>query len=501
MRPITELTSRYRLESLIAAGGMGEVWRADDQVLDRRVAVKLLRPEYLHDPVILARFRAEAHYVGQLSHPGITQVYDYAEADPASPAYLVMELVDGPSLAALLAAGPLPPRRTADVLAQAALALDAAHRSGVVHRDIKPGNLLITSDGRVKVTDFGIAHSPHAASLTNTGTLIGTMAYLAPERVSGRPATPAADLYALGVVGYECLTGHPPFQGEPLQVALAHRDQPFPCLPGWCLGSPAGHALARLITEMTAKDPALRPGSAAEVAARAGRIRDGASPAAPGPDGARLGWAPRTLDVAAGGGVPGAGVPGAGLPGPEPGALAGSGPDRGPRHRGLLAGILVLAFLVTGVLAWPRIGGHASQPAAVPPGPAAASPAARPSGPRTVSVTAALVGQSASVVQQQLHARGLRVLVRAQPDRLTAPGTVLRVSPTGRLPAGHLVLLTVAVRPSGAASPAPGSASPSPAGSSAAGPSAAGAPSPGNTPPGRAKHGKGPPPGHGGSVG
>ncbi len=226
MRPITELTSRYRLQSLIAAGGMGEVWRAVDQVLDRPVAVKLLRPEYVHDPVILARFHAEAHYVGQLSDPGIAQVYDYAGAGPASPAYLVMELVDGPSLAALLATGPLPPRRTADVLAQAAQALHTAHRSGVVHRDIKPGNLLIAADGRVKVTDFGIASSPRAASLTNTGALLGTMGYLAPERVSGQSARPASDLYALGVVGYECLTGQPPFQGEPLQVALAHRDQP-----------------------------------------------------------------------------------------------------------------------------------------------------------------------------------------------------------------------------------------------------------------------------------
>ena len=187
MRAASELTDRYCLESLIAVGGMGEVWRAVDQVLDRQVAVKLLRPEYVHDPVTVARFGAEARYVGRLTHPGIAQVYDYAEASPASPAYLVMELVDGSSLAAALAAGPLPPRRTADVLAQAALALHAAHGSGVVHRDIKPGNLLIGADGRVKVTDFGIAQSPQAASLTSTGSLIGTMAYLAPERAAAGP--------------------------------------------------------------------------------------------------------------------------------------------------------------------------------------------------------------------------------------------------------------------------------------------------------------------------
>jgi eukaryotic-like serine/threonine-protein kinase len=469
MRPITELTSRYRLEALIAAGGMGEVWRADDQVLDRRVAVKLLRPEYVHDPVILARFRAEAHYVGQLSHPGIAQLYDYAEAGPVSPAYLVMELVDGPSLATLLAAGPLPPRRTADVLAQAALALDAAHRAGVVHRDIKPGNLLIAADGRVKMTDFGIAQSPRAASLTNTGALIGTMAYLAPERVSGQSATPASDLYALGVVGYECLTGQPPFQGEPLQVALAHRDQPFPGLPGWCLGSPAGVALARLIMDMTAKDPGRRPASAAEVAARAGRIRDGVL------------WP--VLDSGAGGlgQSPGTQPDAHGRAAPDRAA-----PDRAPRRRGLLAGILVLAFLVAAVVAWQLISLRTPQPATVPIALAPASPSAVT---RTVSVTAALVGQPVSVVQRELHVHGLRVLVQPQPDRLAAPGTVLRVSPTGRLPTGHLVLLTVAVRPSAS----PGSAPPSRAGATPSG-----TPSPSNVAPGRAKHSKGLPPGHGG---
>ncbi len=150
--------------------------------------------------MILARFHAEAHYVGQLADPGIAQVYDYADVGPASPAYLVMELVDGPSLAALLATGPLPPRRTADMLAQAAQALHAAHRSGVVHRDIKPGNLLIAAGGRVKVTDFGIASSPRAASLTIPG---AARHHGLPGAGTGQRAVghPASDLYALGVVG------------------------------------------------------------------------------------------------------------------------------------------------------------------------------------------------------------------------------------------------------------------------------------------------------------
>ena len=274
MQPTTERTGRYHLQELIAAGGMGEVWRAVDEALGRPVAVKLLRPEYSHDEVTLLRFRAEARNAGGLNHPGIAQVYDYEDATRDRPAYLVMELVSGPSLAGVLAGGQLDARHTADVLAQAAEALHAAHTAGVLHRDIKPGNLLIGPDGQVKVTDFGIAQSSRTGDLTRTGSLVGTMGYLAPERVAGRPATVASDLYALGIVGYECLTGHPPFQGEPLQVALAHRDQDLPGLPPWCLSQPGGAGLAALIARLTAKDPG-GLATAALVAEEARRIRDG----------------------------------------------------------------------------------------------------------------------------------------------------------------------------------------------------------------------------------
>ncbi|MCW2906778.1 MAG: serine/threonine protein kinase, partial [Actinomycetia bacterium] len=289
MRPTTELTGRYHLQELIAAGGVGEVWRAMDQALGRPVAVKLLRPEYARDEVTLLRFRAEARHAGWLNHPGIAQVYDYQDVSPDRPAYLVMELVNGPSLAGVLAGGRLGARRTADVLTQAAAALHVAHTAGVLHRDIKPGNLLITHDGQVKVTDFGVAQSSLTGHLTRTGSLIGTTGYLAPERVSGRPATVASDLYALGIVGYECLTGQPPFRGEPLQVALAHRDQELPRLPPWCLSQPGGADLAALIASLTAKDPADRPATAALVAEQARGIREGLAglpvgPAPTGPD-------------------------------------------------------------------------------------------------------------------------------------------------------------------------------------------------------------------------
>jgi hypothetical protein len=262
------LDGRYRLDARIAAGGMGEVWRGADLALNRAVAVKLLHPEHASRPDGLARFRAEARHAGSLSHPNIAQVYDYCEPDPPAPAYLVLELVDGPSLAGQLDGGPLSPARTLDVIEQAASGLAAAHRSGLLHRDIKPGNLMLSQDGLIKITDFGIARAAGSAVHTRTGALAGTPAYLAPERFGGAAATPATDLYALGVVAHQCLTGQVPFAGEPLVVALAHVERDMPPLPTSVPGD-----LAALITDLTAKDPAARPASAIAVLARAGLAR------------------------------------------------------------------------------------------------------------------------------------------------------------------------------------------------------------------------------------
>ena len=263
------LAGRYRLESQIAAGGVGEVWRGEDMALTRPVAIKLLRPEFAGHAETLARFRAEARHAGALSHPAIARVYDYGDPVPPHPAYLVMELVDGPSLAAVLTAGPLGASQTMDVVAQVASGLQAAHEAALVHRDIKPANLLLAADGQVKITDFGIAHVAGSVPVTRTGTVMGTPAYLAPERVSGRSATPASDLYSLGVVAYECLAGSQPFTGKPLEVAAAHRDRPLPPFP-----FPVPSEVARLVAELTAKNPAARPASAQEVAIRAARLRE-----------------------------------------------------------------------------------------------------------------------------------------------------------------------------------------------------------------------------------
>ncbi len=270
------LGRRYALGEKIGAGGFSEVWRATDVVLARPVAIKLLHLGYAQHAEALTRFRAEAQHAGGLSHENIARVYDYGEPDPPQPPYLVMELVAGPSLAGMLAAGPLDPARSLDIIAQTASGLHAAHLAGLVHRDIKPGNLLLAPGGVVKITDFGIARAADSAPVTSTGQLVGTPGYLAPEQAMGEPATPASDLYALGIVAYECLAGAPPFTGPALAVALAHRERPLPPLPGQV---PAD--VAALVLELTAKNPAARPRSAGEVARRAsqlaGRLAAGAA--------------------------------------------------------------------------------------------------------------------------------------------------------------------------------------------------------------------------------
>ena len=262
------LAERYRLDDPIAAGGVGQVWRATDLILQRRVAVKLLRPEYADHPETLSRFQAEARHAGSLAHPAIAQVYDYGDNPYEGPPYLVMELVDGPSLADVLAVEPVTPAYALDVLAKAASGLAAAHQAGVVHRDIKPGNILLGQDGQVKITDFGIAFALGSAPVTDPGLVMGTTQYLAPERIAGGSGTPAADLYSLGIVMHECLTGVPPYEGTPAEVMAGHLYVPLPPLPS---GTPP--EVEDLIARLTAKDPDQRLSDAGELAALARRVR------------------------------------------------------------------------------------------------------------------------------------------------------------------------------------------------------------------------------------
>jgi serine/threonine-protein kinase len=283
----TLLDDRYLLDEVIGAGWYCVVWRATDNVLTRPVAVKLLHAAYAHQPEARARLKAEAHHAGTLAHENIARVYDYGEPERGQ-AYLVMELIEGPSLDSVLADGPLDVARTMDIVAQVAAGLQAAHSAGLIHRDIKPANIMVTAEGTVRITDFGLAHSVGSVPLTATGTMVGSAGYMAPERVAGSQGGPASDLYALGIVAYECLAGARPFDGPPLEVAIAHRDRSLPPLPAW---TPV--EVAALVMTLTAKDPARRPASAGEVGCEARRLRDklasGAvvprpAPAGPPPD-------------------------------------------------------------------------------------------------------------------------------------------------------------------------------------------------------------------------
>jgi eukaryotic-like serine/threonine-protein kinase len=272
MRPTTGLTfgGRYELQSRIAIGGMGEVWKATDLVIGRTVAIKILKDEYLGDPGFLERFRAEARHAALVNHEGIANVFDYGEEEGS--AFLVMELVPGEALSTILEREHvLSTDKVLDIVAQTAAALHAAHAAGLVHRDIKPGNLLITPDGRVKITDFGIARIADQVPLTATGQVMGTVQYLSPEQASGHPASPTTDIYSLGIVAYEALAGRRPFTGESqVAIAMAQINEKAPDLP-----VTVSEPVRNLVFACIAKNPADRPASAAHLSRAATALRRG----------------------------------------------------------------------------------------------------------------------------------------------------------------------------------------------------------------------------------
>ncbi|WP_336992166.1 serine/threonine protein kinase [Leucobacter sp. VD1] len=272
MRPAAGITfgGRYELSSRIAVGGMGEVWKATDSIIGRTVAIKILKDEYMGDPGFLERFRAEARHAALVNHEGIANVFDYGEEQGS--AYIVMELVPGEPLSAIIEReGRLPANRVLGIVAQTATSLQAAHDAGLVHRDIKPGNLLITPEGRVKITDFGIARIADQVPLTATGQVMGTVQYLAPEQASGHTATPATDIYSLGVVAYECLAGKRPFTGESqVAIAMAQINDTPPDLP-----ADVPEPVRNLVMACLAKDAAGRPQTAAKLAQAATALHRG----------------------------------------------------------------------------------------------------------------------------------------------------------------------------------------------------------------------------------
>jgi serine/threonine protein kinase len=276
------IAGRYQLERRIAVGGMGEVWEAEDTRLGRSVALKVLRPELSDDPEFLLRFRIEARTVASLDHSGIAAVHDYGEDDgPAGghrTAYLVMELVRGEPLSSMIARGPLDPEQTLRIMEQASRALQAAHERGYVHRDVKPGNILIRVDGKVKLTDFGIAKAADAVPVTRSGMVMGTAHYIAPEQASGAEAGPAGDVYSLGIVGYECLAGHRPFRAESaVAVAMMQVREPPPPLPDTVPAS-----ARELIDAVLVKDPDQRYATGGELAVAIAAVRRGDPLPAPG---------------------------------------------------------------------------------------------------------------------------------------------------------------------------------------------------------------------------
>ncbi len=255
------LSSRFRLLERVASGGMGEVWAATDLVLERKVALKLTRPQRLEQQAVAERFKAEAQYAAKLSHPNIVEVFDFGEHEDLK--YLVMEFIEGPTLEELLVTdGPLTGDRVRTVLVQLAGALARAHENGIIHRDLKPANVIVSPDGYAKLMDFGIAKDEDAQTDTLPGAVLGTTYYISPEQALGQRVTPRSDLYSLGVLGHELLTGAKPFdRGTPIATALAHVADPPPQLPP---GVPTD--LAEVIMACLAKEAEDRPGSAAEVA-------------------------------------------------------------------------------------------------------------------------------------------------------------------------------------------------------------------------------------------
>ncbi|MEH0829494.1 MULTISPECIES: serine/threonine-protein kinase [unclassified Micromonospora] len=265
---------RYRLVEKIASGGMGDVWRAVDETLDRCVAVKMLQSGLVTDAGFGERFRREARAMAALRHPGVAQVYDYGEMSrPGAPvlAYIVMECVQGQPLSERIAeVGRLGTAETMSVAAQTARALQAAHDAGVVHRDVKPNNLIIEPDGHVVLVDFGVAVTQEAASLTGANEVVGTALYMAPEQVSKNETTPAIDIYALGAVVYHCLAGGPPYQGDnAVAVALRHIEDEPPPLPE---DVPA--EVRQLVATAMAKEPTHRFPTAAAMATAAQDLAD-----------------------------------------------------------------------------------------------------------------------------------------------------------------------------------------------------------------------------------
>ena len=268
------LNNRYQMEQLLGTGGMADVYLATDTLLGRHVAVKILHPQYAKDPVFIQRFRQEAQAAANLNHRNIVNVYDWGTDEGLD--YLVMEHVEGSNLKdIILGGGPLLPERAVEIAVAICSALEAAHANGIVHRDIKPQNIIVMPDNQIKVMDFGIARAAGGSAMTQTGTILGTAQYISPEQAQGRTADPRSDLYSLGIVIYEMLTGKVPFDGEsPVSIAYKHvREDP---LPPAMMNPDISPELEAVVMKALAKNPENRYQNAQEMQADLERCLEGA---------------------------------------------------------------------------------------------------------------------------------------------------------------------------------------------------------------------------------
>lgn len=346
---------RFRVDRVIGRGGMSTVWLAAEGE-SRDVAVKVLKPELTDDAEFRARFRAEAEAAETIHSPHVVETFDYGEVPDVDGTgvtycFIVMEYIQGESLADILVRErTLPEVMALDLVTQAAMGLQAIHAQGLVHRDIKPGNLLITADGVVKVTDFGIAKAASAVPLTRTGMVVGTAQYVSPEQAQGLDVGPPSDIYSLGVVGYEILAGHRPFSGEStVSVALKHISTPAPEIPGDISGP-----IRELITICLRKDPQARYADGGELASAAVRVRAGEMPPPPAGLAARGALSPSTAPPTS----VGAAVTDTHLGGVTDRSNMGPAP-RGSRHAGQRDGgtgwiwaVVIAALVAGGILLW-----------------------------------------------------------------------------------------------------------------------------------------------------
>jgi serine/threonine-protein kinase len=459
------IAERYKLTRKIAVGGMGEVWEAWDERLGRTVAIKVLKSEIGSDPDFVERFRTEARIAASLNHRGIAGVHDYGEDNtPDGPptAFLVMELVRGEPLSLRLASrGALGAAVTLDVLEQAGRGLQAAHARGFVHRDVKPGNILIAEDGTVRLTDFGIAKAASAAPVTGSGMVMGTAHYIAPEQAKGLEATAASDVYSLAVVGYECLAGKRPFaDSSPVAIAMMHINDPLPPLPG----DVPPNVRALIVTALT-KDPRRRYANGREFAEAVAAVRRGHPPPTPGsPPAPGTGPNPIPRPSSADRGLTGDGRALAGLPASSPGPprrrAAAPLPTPVSHGRSVLTVTFVLltaAAVVIGVLVVRNAvasNGQTFHRHFTPP--TTATPPADATAPTNHSLVpddsvrvdeSGYAGRPAADVQFELQNQGLRPRTRTeagQPPPAPATCTVTGVRPAGVLSRGTAVTITCA---------------------------------------------------------